>query len=69
MQTMGELMAEEEERRLADSRREIAAEDAEWLALPAEERAARIAASAERWEALEVCAEQDDEEDDDEGEG
>jgi len=44
MQTLSEIMAEEEARRLAETRAEVAAEKAAWDALTPEEQAAAIAA-------------------------
>jgi hypothetical protein len=49
---LGRLFLEEEERRLAEGRAEIAAERAAGVALPDEERAARTAAAEDKWAAF-----------------
>jgi len=51
MESLDDIFREEEELRLAETRREIAAEQAVWAALTPEQQAAVIAASEAKWAA------------------
>lgn len=69
--TLGEMFAEEEARRVAETRREREAERAAWNALSDEERAERIAAGERKLEEFEAAleaADDDEETDEDEDE-
>lgn len=52
MSTLAEIMAEEDARRLAEARAEIARERAEWEALTPEAQAGIIAAQEAKWAAF-----------------
>lgn len=60
-----DIFAEEEAKRLAETRAEIAAEDAAWRALPQAERDRILAEREDKWDALFSAADPEDEDDDD----
>lgn len=63
-QSLGDLIRDEEARIVANSRREIAAEDAAWKALSDEERAAITAEREAKWDAFADACESAPEDDD-----
>lgn len=72
IETLADIFAEEEERRTAEARREIAAEQAAWDALTPEEKAAKLAENEAKWaayaDAVEAAEAEPDEDEDEEEE-
>lgn len=64
MKTLDELFAEEEEKRLAKEKAEIAAEDAAYKALPQEEKDRLDAEREAYWQRIEDAAAESDEDED-----
>lgn len=66
MKTLGELFAEDEERRLEITRREMAEEKAAWEALPQEEKDRLSREAEEKWASFDSVDDfQDEEEEED----
>ena len=72
MSSLAEIMAEEDARRVAEARAEIAREQAEWAALSPTAQAAIIAAREAKWaafqDAIDAQEAADPDEDEDQGE-
>lgn len=64
-ESLADMMREEDERRLAEARAEIAAEQAEWDALTPEQKAARTAAYEAKYGDVPDDLDEEDEGDED----